>query len=144
AAFAPKGWLPAVMPGTGFATVGGCIGQDVHGKNHHHAGSFCQHVAGLTLITGEGPVEVTHERTPGLIRATAGGLGQTGVSAKARLRVLPATGDVMVATERRVEGWGERIGRLDASEATYAVGWIDATATGAALERGILEEGETG
>jgi len=27
--FAPKGWLPPVMPGTGFATLGGCIAQDV-------------------------------------------------------------------------------------------------------------------
>ena len=51
-AFAPRGWLPAVMPGTGFATVGGAIGNDVHGKNHHHAGSFGQHVTALTLIRG--------------------------------------------------------------------------------------------
>jgi decaprenylphospho-beta-D-ribofuranose 2-oxidase len=31
---------------------------------------------------------------------------------------------------------------LDASDAPYTVGWIDATATGPALGRGILEEGE--
>ena len=34
--------------------------------------------------------------------------------------------------------------RHDASDATYSVGWIDATARGAALGRGILEEAETG
>ncbi len=144
AAFAPRGWLPAVMPGTGFATVGGCIAQDVHGKNHHKAGSFCEHVVSLTLLTGTGPVEVSPEKTPGLFRATAGGLGQTGVIVSARLKLLAAKGDVMVVTERRIADWDEFLVRLDASDATYTVGWIDATATGANLGRGILEEGETG
>ncbi len=144
AAFAPKGWLPAVMPGTGFATVGGCIAQDVHGKNHHHAGSFCEHVVSLTLRTAEGTVEVSPEKTPELFRASAGGLGQTGVIVSARLKLLAAKGDVMVVTERRIADWDEFLARLDASEATYTVGWIDATATGTALGRGVLEEGETG
>lgn len=144
AAFGPKGWLPAVMPGTGFATVGGCIGQDVHGKNHHLVGSFCEHVVSLTLRTAKGIVEVTPEKTPALFRATAGGLGQTGVILSARLRLLPCRGDVMVVTERRMADWDEFIAHLDTSRATYTVGWIDATAKGTALGRGVLEEGETG
>jgi decaprenylphospho-beta-D-ribofuranose 2-oxidase len=144
AAFGPKGWLPAVMPGTGFATVGGCIGQDVHGKNHHHVGSFCEHLVSITLRTAKGVVEVTAEKTPALFRATAGGLGQTGVILSARLRLLPCRGDVMVVTERRMADWEEFISHLDTSRATYTVGWIDATAKGAALGRGVLEEGETG
>jgi decaprenylphospho-beta-D-ribofuranose 2-oxidase len=143
-AFAPKGWLPPVMPGTGLATVGGCIAQDVHGKNHHHAGSFCQHVVALTLRTARGVKEVSAEASPDLFRATAGGLGQTGVILSAKLRLMPCRGDVMVVTERRANDWDEHIALLDASTATYTVGWIDATATGAALGRGILEEGETG
>ncbi|MCB2127964.1 MAG: FAD-binding oxidoreductase [Rhodobacteraceae bacterium] len=144
AAFAPKGWLPAVMPGTGFATVGGCIAQDVHGKNHHHAGSFCEHVVSLTLMNATGVHEVSPKDTPDLFRATAGGLGQTGVILSARLKLLAARGDVMIVTERRVEAWDEFLALLDASAATYSVGWIDATARGDALGRGILEEGETG
>lgn len=144
AAFAPRGWLPPVMPGTGFATVGGCIAQDVHGKNHHHAGSFCQHVVSLTLLTAKGPREVTPDKTPGLFSATAGGLGQTGIILKARLRLMACKGDVMVVTERRADGWDAHLAILDASTATYTVGWIDATATGTALGRGIVEEGETG
>ncbi|MCB2120059.1 MAG: FAD-binding oxidoreductase [Rhodobacteraceae bacterium] len=142
--FAPKGWLPPVMPGTGFATLGGCIAQDVHGKNHHHAGSFCQHVTSIRLRTAAGEVEVTPEGTPDLFRATAGGLGQTGVILSARIRMMPCKGDVMIVTERRIDDWDEHIAMLDASRATYTVGWIDATATGSGLGRGILEEGETG
>ncbi|MGB5065839.1 MAG: FAD-binding oxidoreductase [Albidovulum sp.] len=144
AAFAPRGWLPAVMPGTGFATVGGCIAQDVHGKNHHHMGSFCQHVVSLTLRQAHTTVEATPEKTPDLFRATAGGLGQTGVIVSACLRLIPCKGDVMVVTERRVEDWDEFLALLDSSQATYTVGWLDATAKGKSLGRGILEEGETG
>ncbi len=144
AAFAPRGWLPAVMPGTGFATVGGCIAQDVHGKNHHVAGSFCQHVISIQLRQPDGQtVTVTPDTTPDLFRATAGGLGQTGVIVAARIRLQPCKGDIMMVTERRVEGWDQHLSLLDASTATYTVGWIDATAMGKALGRGILEEGET-
>lgn len=141
-AFAPRGWLPAVMPGTGFATVGGCIAQDVHGKNHHHAGSFGAHVTEITL-SQHGREVVVPSGTP-LFRATVGGLGQTGVIVSARLRLAPVKGDVMIVTERRARHWAEHIALLDASTASYTVGWIDATATGEAMGRGIVEEGELG
>ncbi len=142
--FAPKGWLPPVMPGTGFATVGGGIAMDVHGKNHHGAGSFGQHVSEFTLMTAEGPKVVTPKKNAALFKATMGGLGQTGPVLSAKFKMLKAKGDVMVVTERRVENWEEFLPLLDASDATYSVGWIDATATGDALGRGILEEAETG
>jgi decaprenylphospho-beta-D-ribofuranose 2-oxidase len=141
--FAPKGWLPAVMPGTGFATVGGCIAMDVHGKNHHVAGSFGQHVTEVTL-NQNGKSRRVRPGDKSLFQATLGGLGQTGIIASAKLQLMPCKGDLMMVTERRAEGWDEHIALLDSSRATYAVGWIDATATGTALGRGILEEAETG
>jgi len=140
--FAPRGWLPPVMPGTGFATVGGCIANDVHGKNHHNDGTFGAHVESFTLHTPGGLREVTAEDD--LFAVTVAGLGQTGAIASARLRMKRAKGDVMVVTERRVADWDAHLALLDASTTTYTVGWIDATARGAGLGRGILEEGETG
>lgn len=142
--FAPKGWLPPVMPGTGFATVGGGIAMDVHGKNHHDAGSFGCHITEFTLMTPNGTQIVTAESDEPLFKATIGGLGQTGPILSAKFSMLKAKGDVMVVTERRVEDWDEHIALLDSSDATYSVGWIDATARGEALGRGILEEAETG
>lgn len=73
--FAPKGWLPPVMPGTGFATIGGCIAMDVHGKNHHNLGSFGQHVTALTLAGPTGVQEIKPDAGP-LWQATMGGLGR--------------------------------------------------------------------
>lgn len=141
---APRGWLPSVMPGTGFATVGGAIGNDVHGKNHHGAGSFGQHVLAVDLLNANGAQHVTPDSDPGLFRATMGGLGQTGIIASAKLQLMRCKGDIVTLTERRVHGLDDFLPLLDRSEATYTVGWIDATATGDALGRGILEEAETG
>jgi decaprenylphospho-beta-D-ribofuranose 2-oxidase len=64
--------------------------------------------------------------------------------AAATLRLHPIAGPVMMVTERRVEDLDEHLATLEAAEAPHVVGWIDATATGRALGRGIVEEAETG
>lgn len=142
--FAPRGWLPPVMPGTGFATVGGGIAMDVHGKNHHGAGSFGQHITEITLMTPKGAKVITPKADDALFKATVGGLGQTGPILSAKFALLKAKGDVMVVTERRADNWADLIQLIDKSDATYSVGWVDATARGTSLGRGILEEAETG
>jgi len=140
--FAPRGWLPPVLPGTGFATVGGAIAMDVHGKNHHGTGSFGQHVTAIALETPTGP-QTPEPGTP-LFRATLGGLGQTGIVTRASIAMKRCKGDVMMVTERRAPDLETHLALIERSESTYVVGWIDATATGGALGRGIVEEGETG
>jgi len=142
--FAPDGWLPAVMPGTGFATIGGCIAHDVHGKNHHGAGSFGQHVVEITLMNGGKLQKVSSSKNVKLFRATIGGMGQTGTIVSAKIKLLTCKGDIITVTERRIENLDHFLEALDNSQSTYTVGWIDATATGEALGRGILEEAETG
>ncbi|MEO1797871.1 MAG: FAD-binding oxidoreductase, partial [Pseudomonadota bacterium] len=138
--FGPRGWLLPVMPGTGFATLGGAIAMDVHGKNHQSAGTFGAHVTEIELRQRGEVITLT----PGseAFEATVGGLGQTGVILSAKVQLTKIDGAVMRVRERRMEGWAEFISELDTSTATYSVGWIDATATGASLGRGILEEAE--
>ncbi|PNB76688.1 FAD-binding oxidoreductase, partial [Pseudomonas sp. FW305-BF6] len=46
----PQGWFLSVTPGTQFATLGGAIANDVHGKNHHLRGTFGNHVRRLGLL----------------------------------------------------------------------------------------------
>ncbi|UYV39510.1 FAD-binding oxidoreductase [Rhodobacteraceae bacterium D3-12] len=140
--FVPRGWIPAVMPGTGFATVGGCIAMDVHGKNHHRDGAFGAHVLSITLVHQGKFKTITPDKNPTLFRATTGGMGQTGMIVSARLQMAACSGETMKVRESRAGDLDEHLALLDASDATYTVGWIDAAAKGAALGRGIIEEGE--
>ena len=45
----PHGWFTATTPGTRFVTLGGAVANDVHGKNHHQAGTFGCSVEALEL-----------------------------------------------------------------------------------------------
>lgn len=47
--FLPRGWVTPVSPGTKFVTLGGAVASDVHGKNHHVAGCFGEHVRALKM-----------------------------------------------------------------------------------------------
>ena len=88
-AIVPQGWFLPVTPGTKFVTAGGCIANDIHGKNHHDAGTFGRHVRSLKLLRSDrGLIVCSPDRDPDLFRAAIGGLGLTGliVSAEIALR----------------------------------------------------------
>lgn len=70
----PLGWFVPVTPGTRYVTVGGAIGADIHGKNHHVSGSFSRHVLALELLTADGEVRIV-ERDSALFDATAAWYG---------------------------------------------------------------------
>ncbi len=48
--FVPRGFFLEITPGTKYITVGGAIASDVHGKNHHVAGTFSNSITELTLM----------------------------------------------------------------------------------------------
>src|SRR5262245_8552377 len=63
--FGPRGFLPYVVPGTRFVSIGGAIAADVHGKNHHCEGGFGRYVESVLLWTGQGePIDVSREQNP--------------------------------------------------------------------------------
>ncbi len=140
--FGPRGWAPPVAPGTGFVTVAGAIANDIHGKNHRAEGSFGQRVTEITLRTGGGET-LTLQPGDEAFRATVGGLGLTGAILSARLRMRPIAGGNALALTRRMPCLEAFIEAFMESDCYYSVGWVDATATGASLGRGILEEGES-
>lgn len=139
----PQGWIPAAVPGSGFVSVGGAIANDVHGKNHHVTGSFGSSVESLELMGADGRSrKITPSRDKGLFQATIGGVGQTGIILSARLKLVPCPSMAVRVDERRMSDLDAFMDAFEASSAHFSVGWIDATATGIKIGRGILEEAE--
>ena len=140
----PLGLFVPVTPGTRQVTVGGAIAADVHGKDHHARGSFCNHVASLDLLLADGSVRrVGPDADPELFWATAGGMGLTGVVLRAVLRMRQVeTSSVVVDTERATD-LEDLMGRLAATDDQYdySVAWIDCQARGARMGRAVLTRG---
>ncbi|HEY1469677.1 MAG TPA: FAD-binding oxidoreductase, partial [Candidatus Acidoferrum sp.] len=91
--FLPKGWFLPVTPGTSFVTVGGAIANDVHGKNHHCAGTFGAHVHQIALHRSDkGLIFCSSQENPEMLRATIGGLGLTGIIAWADVQLKRVAG----------------------------------------------------
>jgi FAD/FMN-containing dehydrogenase len=86
----PAGWLPPVMPGTRHVSIGGAIANDVHGKNHHVAGSFGRHVLRFELARSDGArLECSPDVHGELFAATIGGLGLTGLATWVEIALKP-------------------------------------------------------
>lgn len=144
-AFLGRGFMPPASPGTAFATVGGAVAADVHGKNHDRHGSFGDHVQWFDLLMADGETRrVSAESDPELFAATIGGMGLTGILRAVCFRMLPNASPFVRVRERRIRNLDEFLAAFAEirDTATFSVGWIDALAKGADAGRGILETAE--
>lgn len=140
----PHGWFLPVTPGTKFISLGGAVANDVHGKNHHQAGSFGCFVTQLGLRrSDEGLLVCSETQNPALFSATIGGLGLTGliVWVEFRLKKIRST---------YIEQQSERFSNLQqflalseaaATDWEYTVAWVDCQAKSDKLGRGIFYRG---
>jgi decaprenylphospho-beta-D-ribofuranose 2-oxidase len=141
----PTGWFVPVTPGTARVTVGGAIAADVHGKNHHVDGGFCDHVTSIRLCTGTGElVDLSARDDPELFRATAGGMGLTGVVVEATLRLVRVPGALIRCERVRTGGLAHTLEAVAAAESRhrYSVAWLDLCAPRAAAGRAVIDSGD--
>ncbi len=141
----PSGWFVPVSPGTRQVTIGGAIAADVHGKNHHVAGSFASHVTSFEILLPDGELRtVSRQSDPLLFWATAGGMGLTGVIARATVQLKRvATSRVRVDTVRTAD-IDETMAVLAEHDRRfgYTVAWSDSMARGAGLGRSVITSGD--
>lgn len=137
----PRGWFLPVVPGTKFVSVGGAIANDIHGKNHHNAGTFGCHVTRFELVRSSGRHVVCSPRKNGdLFQATIGGLGLTGLILWAEFK-LKSISNPFISQERiRFANLQEffDISKQSDKEYEYTVAWIDCLAHGKNVGRGIF------
>jgi FAD/FMN-containing dehydrogenase len=129
--FVKQGWMLAVSPGTSYITVGGAVANDIHGKDHHFAGTFGDHVLGFTLVRSDGEsMECTPELNPEMFRATIGGLGLTGFITTVRIKLRQVAGPYFdtevipfsnldeffaISKETEIEQWQASVSWFDCS-----------------------------
>jgi FAD/FMN-containing dehydrogenase len=140
----PRGWFLPVSPGTKYVTVGGAIANDIHGKNHHVAGTFGLHTPRFELVRSDGTQVVCSAiENPEWYAATIGGMGLTGLISWAELQLRPIVSRRIRYRSTRFVGLDEFVALSEASaHKEYSVAWIDCVAQGRNFARGIFLQGE--
>ncbi|MGL5405857.1 MAG: FAD-binding protein [Propionibacteriaceae bacterium] len=142
-------WVP-VLPGTRQVTVGGAIGCDIHGKNHHSSGSFGNHILSLDLVVADGrllqlkPDGSSDDPDASLFWATIGGIGLTGVIVRATIAMTRTETAYFIADGDVTNTLDETIAfHCDGSEHRYeySSAWFDAISPEPKLGRAAISRG---
>jgi L-gulonolactone oxidase len=137
----PHGFFLPTTPGTRFVTLGGAVANDVHGKNHHAAGTFGRHVRAIGLLRSDGSrVVLSPSAETGLFGATIGGLGLTGIIEWVEIALVPIPSawlEVETVPFASLAAFWD-IARASTPTHEHTVAWIDCVASGSGFGRGIF------
>lgn len=140
----PRGWFLPVSPGTKFVTLGGAVANDVHGKNHHVAGTFGRHVTRFELLRSDGQRRIcSPTENAELYRATIGGIGLTGIMTWVEVQLKSIKSPLIDQESIKFVGLDEfrAISNEGDSRFEYTVAWLDCVSTGKNFCRGIYMRG---
>jgi len=123
----PKGWFLKVTPGTKYATLGGCIASDVHGKEHHKEGCFSENLIKLRLLINKDQIiELDNLSHPDLFQATCGGMGLTGFILEAEIQCKKIKSSKIIFNKKVNHNIDEVFSCFDKyMNSNYSVAWLD-------------------
>lgn len=136
----PAGWFFHVTPGLKNISIGGAIASDVHGKNHPTKGCFSNWLISFELMTASGEIlTCTKEENAGLFWQTCGGMGWTGFILSARFQLMRIGSTQIRQRTVQCQNLQAVFQTFEENRASsYAVGWIDTTASGKIFGRGAV------
>lgn len=140
----PRGYFIPVTPGTKYVTIGGMIANDVHGKNHHRAGTFGRHVLKFELLRSDGERLIcSATENADYYAATIGGLGLTGLITWAEIQ-LKAVNSTFI--EEETIPFANLAQFMDITADSderweYTVAWIDSFAKHQHTGKGVFFRG---
>ncbi len=122
-----EGWFVNVTPGSSFVTIGGCIASDIHGKNHHLDGTFCNHLISVEIILGNGQmIEISDIKNKELFYATCGGIGLTGIIYSATIKLRKINSTLINQKTIVAKSLEETLNVFDSYfSSKYSVAWVD-------------------
>lgn len=140
----PQGWFLYVTPGTKFITVGGAIGGDIHGKNHHLEGSFCNYVISMDVMLCDGTIiSCNRESNAHIFHAACGGIGLGGIVIRATIKLKRISTSFIKQENIIVHNLDHMMQLLEEKKSsTYVVAWIDCLTNPKKIGKGVLMLGE--
>lgn len=138
----PAGFWPAVVPGTGYPTVGGLVAMNVHGKNHYRMGGTGDHVLDLDLVTPSGQLlRCSREENVELFRAVIGGFGMLGCVTRVRMKLKRVHSGALRVWQWSVPSIEAQFEAFEGCmDDDYFVSWVDCV-NGTNPGRGQLHRG---
>ncbi|TAH20962.1 MAG: FAD-binding oxidoreductase [Cytophagales bacterium] len=140
----PRGFFLPVTPGTKFITVGGAIGADVHGKNHHKDGCFSAHLIDFELLNANNEIiKCSKTENADLFWLTCGGMGLTGIILSATFGLKKIATAYIRQESIKARNLDEIMDLFeDSQDWTYTMAWLDCLQKGKSLGRSVMMRGE--
>lgn len=137
----PDNWFLPVTPGTKQVSIGGAIAHDVHGKNHHRAGTFGRYIKRFELLRSSGErVSCSPQENPDLFAATIGGMGLTGLITWAEFELKRIPGPAIAVERIPFSNLDEFLALATKADRDYeyTVAWLDSGFRRGRFGRGVL------
>lgn len=140
-------WIPAVIPGTRYVTMGGALANNVHGKNSYSRGNFGNWVKEFKLVLASGDqLTCSKEINPDLFYGTIGGAGLLGIVTEITLQLVSIPSPHLTVKRSTAPSLLELMDNLDkeSKKNELVIAQVDCFPNGKILGRGTIHAADFG